>query len=205
MRQEDLFRQRFNVAASRAKDQLWVIHSLDPRTDLQPGDLRRRLIHHAEQPSALLNEQLSMTRRVESEFERLVVERLIRAQYMVHPQYPVGHYRIDLVVEGRNGRRLAVECDGDRFHPIDQIADDMARQAVLERIGWKFVRIRGSHFFRDPDAAMTTVFEKLAQLEIEPLGQTDPNSSAQPDDELVSKLKSRAAEIMSTWKQDEES
>ena len=35
-------------------------------------------------------------------------------------------YRIDLVVESSNGR-LAVECDGDRFHSIETVADDMAR------------------------------------------------------------------------------
>lgn len=35
------FKQRFNVAASRAKDQLWVVHSLNADTDLKPEDLRR--------------------------------------------------------------------------------------------------------------------------------------------------------------------
>jgi len=33
---------------------------------------------------------------------------------------------------------LAIECAGDRFHGIDELPDDMARQAVLERMGWKF-------------------------------------------------------------------
>ena len=51
MRQEDLCRQRFNVAVSRAKDQLWVVHSLDPRRHLRPGDLRRRLIERVESPT----------------------------------------------------------------------------------------------------------------------------------------------------------
>lgn len=73
----------------------------------------------------------------------------------------MGHYRIDLVVESSGGR-LAVECDGDRFHSIENVADDMARQAVLERVGWRFVRIRGSQFFRDPELAMKPVFERLS-------------------------------------------
>ncbi len=46
------FKQRYNVAASRAKDQLWLVHSLDPARDLQPGDLRRRLIEHVRDPAA---------------------------------------------------------------------------------------------------------------------------------------------------------
>lgn len=48
LRQQTAFLQRYNVAASRARDQLWVVHSLDPRVALKPDDLRRRLIEHAE-------------------------------------------------------------------------------------------------------------------------------------------------------------
>jgi len=194
MRQEDLYRQRFNVAASRAKDQLWVVHSLDPRRDLKPGDLRRRLIEHSENPEALLKEELAKEKRTESEFERLVLKRLHAAGFRVKPQWVVGHYRIDLVVESSRGR-LAVECDGDRFHSIENVADDMARQAVLERVGWRFVRIRGSQFFRDPDFAMKPVFERLSELGIRP--ERDTESSTPPvTSDLVDRVKRRAAEIL---------
>jgi superfamily I DNA and/or RNA helicase len=30
LREEERFKQRFNVAASRARDQMWVVHSLNP-------------------------------------------------------------------------------------------------------------------------------------------------------------------------------
>ena len=194
MRQEDLYRQRFNVAASRAKDQLWVVHSLDPLRDLKPGDLRRRLIEHAENPSALLKEELAKEKRTESEFERLVLKRLLAAGFRVRPQWVVGHYRIDLVVESSRGR-LAVECDGDRFHSIENVADDMARQAVLERVGWRFVRIRGSQFFRDPDFAMNPVFERLSELDIQPeRGSEFSTPSASSD--LVDRVRRRTADIL---------
>lgn len=72
---------------------------------------------------------------------------------------------IDLVVEGA-GNRIAIECDGDRWHPIEKLPENLARQAVLERLGWKFIRIRGSEFYRDPDGtmreAMSTTFLKLS-------------------------------------------
>lgn len=42
--QDGMWKKRYNVAASRAKDQLWVVYSLDYQTQLKPGDLRRRLI-----------------------------------------------------------------------------------------------------------------------------------------------------------------
>ena len=63
---------------------------------------------------------------------------------------------------------LAVECDGDRFHTIETLAADIERQASLERLGWTFSRIRGSHLFRDPDRAMQPVFEQLHALGVEP-------------------------------------
>ena len=43
----DAYRQRFNVAASLASDQVWVIHSIDPEIDLKEGDLRKRFIEFA--------------------------------------------------------------------------------------------------------------------------------------------------------------
>jgi superfamily I DNA and/or RNA helicase len=45
-----LFKKRFNVATSRARDQLWVVYSLDPEADLKPNDIRRRLIQYALNP-----------------------------------------------------------------------------------------------------------------------------------------------------------
>ena len=50
---DDAMRKRYNVAASRAKDQLWVVHSLDAANDLKPGDMRKRLIDYAADPHAL--------------------------------------------------------------------------------------------------------------------------------------------------------
>ncbi len=86
----------------------------------------------------------------------------------------MGYYRIDMVVEGA-GRRLAIECDGDRYHPLEKLAEDMARQAVLERLGWQFVRIRGSAFYRNGEAAMRPVFNRMAELGITPEVATEPN------------------------------
>jgi very-short-patch-repair endonuclease len=66
---------------------------------------------------------------------------------------PTSHrYRIDLVVEGMQGR-LAVECDGDQWHGPDRYEQDMARQRDLERAGWNFVRIRGGDFYPTLTAA----------------------------------------------------
>ena len=192
-------KRRFNVAASRARDQMWLVHSLDPENDLKPGDLRRRLIEHAENPLALTQQLASVGASAESEFERQVAQRLVRAGYHVHPQWKVGAYRIDLVVEGAD-KRLAIECDGDRFHPPEQLEADLERQSILERLGWTFARIRGSQFFRDEEAAMDPVFKRLSELGIGP--EPDPNSgrtSASGDTELTDRVIRRAHKLLAEW------
>ncbi len=195
----DIYKKRFNVAASRARDQMWVVHSVDPDTDLKPGDLRYRLIQHAKDPGALMHSLDSREQRTESEFEKQVLRRLVQAGYHVTPQWPVGAYRIDLVVEGA-GKRLAVECDGDRWHPKEKLEEDMARQAILERLGWRFVRIRGSQFFRDPTRAMEIVFSRLKSLDIPPMGvEVVETSRGQAGEELRMRIVSRAAELRRHW------
>jgi hypothetical protein len=104
------------------------------------------------------------------------------------------------------GRRLAVECGGDRFHPIEKLPEDMERQAILERLGWTFVRIRGSQFFRDPDAAMRPVFESLSRLEISP---ESPNRVATEEtdsssENLKQRVIRRAHELLRQWREEEE-
>ncbi len=66
-------------------------------------------------------------------------------------------------------RRLAVECDGDRYCSLDSLCGDAARQGILERLGWQFVRIRGTAFYRDPEAALRRVFDRLQELGITPI------------------------------------
>lgn len=188
-------KKRYNVAASRAQDQLWVVHSLDPNNDLKPEDLRRELILHAQNPMSTMRLFKQEEPRTESEFERQVLRILINKGYKVRSQWSVGYYRIDMVVEG-DGKRLAVECDGDRWHPIEKLADDMARQAILERLGWTFTRIRGSAFFRDEEQAMRPVFGRLDELGIAP-GLRDDGSAE--DDSLIKELE---ASIVESYKDD---
>lgn len=160
-------KKRYNVAASRARDQLWVIHSFDPDLHLQATDIRYRLIQHVRDPDSSVRNFEEEVGKTESPFEKEVLKRLTSAGFKVTTQVAVGYFRIDMVVEG-DGKRLAVECDGDRYHPLEKLEEDMNRQAILERLGWRFARIRGSAFYRNPDQAMESVFKRLDELEILP-------------------------------------
>lgn len=196
LRNDQSFQQRYNVAASRARDQMWVVYSLDPFVDLKPEDLRRRLIEHALDPNARSRALQPERERVESELEKQVLQRLRARGYHVRPQWQVGHYLIDLVVFGA-GKRLAVECDGDRYHSLDDLQQELARQATLERLGWKFVRVRGTLFFLDPDAALAPVFAALTELGITQQPEQEEKSGS--DSALRDRLLRRATEIRRAW------
>lgn len=184
-------KKRYNVAASRARDQLWVIHSFDPDLHLKATDIRYRLLQHVRDPNSSVRNFEQEVGKTESPFEKEVLKRLTSAGFKVRTQVAVGYFRIDMVVEG-DGKRLAVECDGDRYHPIEKLEEDMNRQAILERLGWRFARIRGSAFYRNPDQAMESVFKRLDELEIPPASSSG-DGKQQEDGALVEELRAMIA------------
>lgn len=188
------------MAASRARDQMWVVYSLNPGTDLKSDDLRLRLIKHALNPAAMDLQLAAAAAQTESEFEKQVITRLMEAGYQVVPQWQVGAYRIDMVVLDGN-RRVAVECDGDRWHTAENLQEDITRQAILERMGWRFIRIRGSQYFREPEATMAQVMARLGELGVRPVGcDLLAGASAQEDgEELLQRIFRRADEIRQQW------
>ncbi|MDR6219844.1 AAA domain-containing protein [Deinococcus soli (ex Cha et al. 2016)] len=191
-RDSDKFQPRYNVAVSRARDQLWLFHSLD-LTDLHPEDLRASLIRHVRKPelegwTPLASKEILTLRELaarpgrgntpppgkfDSWFEVDVYLDLVDRGYRVIPQYELGGYRIDLVVEGLRGR-LAVECDGDHWHGPEKYLDDLARQQTLERAGMEFWRVRGSTYARDPEGALEDLWRTLEKRGVFPEG--DPRN-----------------------------
>ncbi|AYA38063.1 DUF559 domain-containing protein [Hymenobacter oligotrophus] len=167
----DDFAKRFNVAASRARDRMYLVRSLEA-DQLSPNDrLRRGLLAHFATPYGHDEVRVNNLReRCESAFEQEVYDVLTERGYRVQPQVRVGQYRIDLVVEGAADQRLAVECDGDQYHGPDRWADDLRRQRVLERAGWQFWRCFASAWVRWRAESIQDLLSTLTRLGIEPLG-----------------------------------
>lgn len=190
-------RQRFNVAASRAKDQMWLFHSVTVN-DLSPADLRRALLEFFEDPVSQINRALGQdaeelrqrahqaNRDVEdppkpfdSWFEVDVALEIGARGFRVIPQFPVAHKRIDLLVEGSAGS-LAVECDGDIWHGLDRHEEDDARQRQLERCRWRFWRVRFSEFYANRAKAMEPLWATLDSLGIKPVGARPVSTAELP-------------------------
>jgi very-short-patch-repair endonuclease len=175
--------RRFNVAASRAKDQMYLFCSVDSYA-LSEKCLRRKLIEFFEntRPQTIGGiERNELERRAaqdnrsmleppdpfDSWFEVDVALAIERKGYQVRPQYEVAGKRIDLVVEGGQAR-LAVECDGDAWHGPDRYEDDMMRQRQLERCGWMFFRVRESAFYSNRESALKGLWQELEERGIYP-------------------------------------
>lgn len=196
LRQDEDTKKRYNVAASRAKDQLWVVHSLDSLNDLKSGDLRKRLIEYANNPNAFKNEDEQIKHNSDSPFEIAVATKLRNLGYHFEQQWNVGAYRIDIVVICGQ-KMIALECDGEQYHSSDaQIRNDLERQTILERLGWHFIRIRGSEYYKNPEKTMQRVVEELKGYGIEPEDYKTLNSHT-THFELLERVKIAAQKYLS--------
>ena len=166
------YEQRFNVALSRARDRLILVRSVT-ENELGPTDLKARVLAHFKAPMPeRMTTGSALIDLCESGFERDVFSALIECGYHVTPQVGAEGFSIDMVVEGEGGRRLAVECDGDRYHGPEKWADDMRRQRVLERVGWTFWRCFGSNWSLNRRAVFDDLLQTLERSGIRPVGAT---------------------------------
>lgn len=162
------YQQRFNVAASRARDRMYLVRSVTIN-DLSETDERRKLlIHYSQASTQTIDTPEELLTRCQSEFEKAFFRFLHGKGYKVIPQYPVGAFRIDLVIEDED-KRLAIELDGDRFHGPAQWPQDLARQAILERAGWTFWRCFASKWEAKTEMVYEELLKKLESLNIRPL------------------------------------
>ncbi|MFC0450563.1 AAA domain-containing protein [Rhodococcus jostii] len=168
------YKRRFNVAASRAQDQLWLFHSVTV-DELKRADLRNSLLSYmmstSPAPADPMPQDVDRDVRIppfDSLLEQRVFNDIAERGYHVNSQVEVNNRRIDLVVTGGT-MRLAVECDGDAFSttPEQRIAD-LEREQELKRCGWTFWRVRESEYYLDPKTALSSLWDTLDNLGIAP-------------------------------------
>ena len=190
----EMYAKRYNVAASRARDQMWVVHSLNPETDLKSDDIRLGLIRHAEHPeetaAALEKERISVL----TDMEQAVADALTDNGYRVVPRQKVGTYTIAIACEG-DGGRIAIECDGDRTVDAEGIVAEINKQSVLERLGWRFVRLRATDYYLDADAFLKQMLKDIRESGLSPFTAETEHE----EDTLLSRVKARADELLKEW------
>jgi len=135
--------------------------------------------------------------KAESPFEVGVATALSDRGYHLEHQWKVGAYRLDMVaVYGK--KTVAIECDGERYHSGEaKVREDMERQTILERLGWRFIRVRGSEYFRNPEKAIERIVQELTDYGIMPEEQGEQAADISRNTDLLNRVKARAITILS--------
>ena len=193
---EGATRKRYNVAVSRAKDQLWIVHSID-KNNLKEGDLRKELFEYIDSVKENTFEKTIDEHRIISEFENEIIKYLLEKNYTVKQQLRVGSYDIDIVAI-YNNKKIIIECDGKNSNcSQEEIIINLAEQEVLERCGWEFIRVRASQYFRNPDKAMKELILQLEDKGIYPNNKKNHSN----ENELLNNIKSKALELMEKYEE----
>ena len=183
--------RRLNVAVTRARMSMTVVHSLraEDVTSTQPGARQlRRYLEYVRNPERPFETDVTGLGEPESPFEEAVIAALRRRGHRVDSQIGVSGYRIDLAIKSENGERydLGIECDGATYHSSPTARDrDWLRQQVLERLGWHIHRVWSTAWIRDPDTEIAAIERALDQARSD---QADPSRPTSGSRALVEEM-----------------
>lgn len=188
-------KQRYNVAVSRAKNQLWLVHSLDIEKDLKLGDMRRDLIEYVNHPENFQNENLLEYKEL-SDFEIIILGQLKDEGYNIISNYSVGSYRIPILASYKN-KRVAIECND--VNQKDLIRTNMEKQTILERVGWRFIQVRATEYYLNPEENFKEIIKKLNEYEIKKEENIEQTSEKIFEKTLKERVIERAKEILKNF------
>ena len=194
---EGAIRKRYNVAISRAKDQLWIIHSID-KNNLKEGDLRKELFEYIDSLKENAFDKTAIQNITASDFENEVARHLSEKNYTIKQKWRVGSYDIDMVAI-YDDKKIAIECDGKTLnHTEEEVIANLEEQEILERCGWEFIRVRASEYFRNPEKAIKDLIIQLDDKGVYPNHKEVYNDK----NELLNNIKSEALELMEKYEEE---
>ena len=193
---EGAIRKRYNVAISRAKDQLWIVHSID-KNNLKEGDLRKELFEYIDSLKENVFDKTAIENITASDFENEVARHLLEKNYTIKQKWRVGSYDIDMVAI-YDDKKIAIECDGKTPNYTEaETITNLKEQEVLERCGWEFIRVRASQYFRNPDKAIKELIIQLDDKGIYPNNKEIYSN----ENDLLNSIKSKASELMEKYEE----
>ena len=194
---EGAIRKRYNVAISRAKDQLWIVHSID-KNNLKEGDLRKELFEYIDSLKENIFDKTAIENITASDFENEVARHLSEKNYTVKQKWRVGSYDIDMVAI-YDDKKIAIECDGKTLnHTEEEVIANLEEQEILERCGWEFIRVRASEYFRNPEKAIKDLIIQLDDKGVYP----NHKEVYSDKNELLNNIKSEALELMEKYEEE---
>ena len=176
--------RRLNVAVTRARKSMTVVHSLRPEDikSEKPGARQlRRYLEYVRNPERAFEAEATSTGEPESPFEEAVLAALRSLGHAVDAQIGVSGYRIDLAIKSDDGEGydLGIECDGVTYHSSPTARDrDWLRQQVLEGLGWHIHRVWSTAWVRDPGTEIVAIEEALQQARAQQLERPTASTTA---------------------------
>ncbi|MFT5874716.1 MAG: superfamily I DNA and/or RNA helicase [Clostridium sp.] len=160
--------RRFNVAASRARNQMWLFYSVDLES-LNNKCVRYSLLKYCLEQNEHNEEIISPEHLLLNDFEEHIARNIKECGYKLTPKVKVGKYTIDFVVETDlsselllgHYKKVAVQCIGMQADEDYNWQKQYEIQMCLERVGWEFYKIRASEFYRNPSLVMERLKQKL--------------------------------------------
>ena len=167
--------RRLNVAVTRARAEMHIFASVfSEQIDLTRArgrgvrDLKAFLDYAERGPVALAAQDKGSLGPAESPFEQAVADALASKGWEVRTQIGVSGFRVDMAVvhPDHAGTYLSgIECDGATYHSSASARDrDMTRQAVLEGLGWKILRIWSTEWFRNSKTVLDRIHDDLKAI-----------------------------------------
>jgi len=161
-----------NVAFTRARDELHVFHTA-PIAEFGmasgKGTLLDWLKHCATVERTTTNVASRGLVATQSEFEADVIRALNAQGIVTRAQYPSCGFFIDVVAE-KGGQRVAIECDGEIWHHDEHghlRVEDVQRQEILERAGWRVLRIPYRRWRLKPQVQIDRIVSVLGEMSAE--------------------------------------
>lgn len=195
--------RRLNVAITRATTEVIVFASFDSsmidltRTSATAIEHLKHYLEFAEKGPIALAEQSTAAYGVDqfdSDFEQAVAWALRGLGWQVQTQIGVSKFRVDLGVVHPDSPGLymaGIECDGATYHGSPTARDrDRTRQAILEKLGWRLIRLWSTEYFRDPESAIQGIHDKLNEILTEDRARAAEEITEEPEEEVIVDLDS---------------
>lgn len=147
----------YNVAVSRAREKVILLHCIHPEALplMKPECYRGRLIRHLEEMSGdVQSEVLARPRKVATPGLVQEVENWLKEEHPewdIRSKHIIGPYKMDLALVSTRGK-VAIWCDeGEAQWPV---SDQLKQQFVMERAGWRGLRIQALEWYCQKDRVL---------------------------------------------------
>ncbi|MCP1772749.1 very-short-patch-repair endonuclease [Neisseria perflava] len=164
--------RRLNVLFTRAKKRMHIFSSMSSwdvlvsETSSRGVKALNAFLEYCE--CGHLHQAVITGKAPDSDFEIAVINALAKHGYQCEPQVGVNGFFLDIAVRNPNRPQqflIGVECDGATYHSAKSARDrDRLRQEILEGLGWEIHRIWSTDWFKNPEAALMPILNRLEVL-----------------------------------------